>query len=485
MTEPATRRTDRVRRGHLRPAELADGAARVLAGNDTGTMVTAAPLLYPHMWSWDAAFISIGLAHLDIDRAAREIETLLGAQWRNGMLPHIVFGNGTGYFPGPDRWGTAELNPDAPANPSTSGICQPPVHAIALRRVVDIGRQGSRRDIARVEELLRHCWPRLYRWHEWLATYRDPHHTGLLSIVHGWESGMDNSPRWDGPYAAVRPGPDLPPYVRLDRGSVADADERPSDREYDRYLWLVEEMRRVRYKPAEVVRRSSFLVADVFVSALFALACEVLAVLGPDCGAAPDQVQRLREWAARSRTAVAETCAPGAGRDLDPPTGRRVGRFGAASESGRDAAGCLARDFDLRAETWLSTSTIAGFAPLLCGGLGPDRERAMLATFQGPEWAGFPGLLAAVPPSVSPANPGFRPRTYWRGPSWPVVTWLFGWALQRRGLLEPALRLRTEGLRLVVDGTFAEYYHPFSGEPLGSHRQSWTAAVVLDWLPTG
>jgi hypothetical protein len=456
VTEPATRRTDRVRRGHLRPAELADGAARVLAGNDTGTMVTAAPLLYPHMWSWDAAFISIGLAHLDVDRAAREIETLLDAQWRNGMLPHIVFGDGTGYFPGPDRWGTAELNPDAPSLPRTSGICQPPVHAIALRRVVDIGRRGTRRDVARVEELLRHCWPRLYRWHEWLATYRDPHHTGLLSVVHGWESGMDNSPRWDGPYAAVRPGPDLPAYVRLDRGSVADADERPSDREYDRYLWLVEEMRRVGYHPDEVVRTSSFLVADVFVSALFALACEVLAMLGPDCGAPPDRVSTLYEWAARSRAAVAATCDP---------------------------AGGLARDLDLRADRWLGTRTIAGFAPLLCGGLGADRERALLATFQGPEWAGYPGLLAAVPPSVSPADPGFRPRTYWRGPIWPVVTWLFGWALQRRGLLEPALRLRTESLRLVVDGTFAEYYHPFSGEPLGSHRQSWTAAVVLDWLP--
>ena len=32
------------------------------------------------------------------------------------------------------------------------------------------------------------------------------------------------------------------------------------------------------------------------------------------------------------------------------------------------------------------------------------------------------------------------------------------------------------------DGTFAEYYEPFTGEPLGSMQQSWTAASVLDWL---
>src|SRR5437870_13261801 len=95
VSELRTRRTDRARRGRLRSAELARAAAGVLTGNDNGTMVTAAPRLYPHMWSWDAAFISIGLAHLNVDRAAREIETLLGAQWRTGMVPHIVFGDDT------------------------------------------------------------------------------------------------------------------------------------------------------------------------------------------------------------------------------------------------------------------------------------------------------------------------------------------------------------------------------------------------------
>ena len=42
--------------------------------------------------------------------------------------------------------------------------------------------------------------------------------------------------------------------------------------------------------------------------------------------------------------------------------------------------------------------------------------------------------------------------------------------------------LREEGLRLVGAGDFAEYYDPFTGEPLGSMQQSWTAAAALDWL---
>lgn len=48
---------------------IATAAREVLRANDTGTLVKAAPALYPHQWSWDAAFISIGLATFDLPRA--------------------------------------------------------------------------------------------------------------------------------------------------------------------------------------------------------------------------------------------------------------------------------------------------------------------------------------------------------------------------------------------------------------------------------
>ena len=93
-----------------------------------------------------------------------------------------------------------------------------------------------------------------------------------------------------------------------------------------------------------------------------------------------------------------------------------------------------------------------------------------------------PDLLFRVPPSTSPVSRDFRPREYWRGPVWPVMTWLFSWAYGQRGWVERSLALRAEGLRQASDGTFAEYFEPFTGEPLGSMQQSWTAAAVLDWL---
>ena len=59
---------------------LARRAAGVLRRNDMGGWTRVAPRLYPHQWSWDTGFISVGLAHLDTDRAARELLTLFEHQ---------------------------------------------------------------------------------------------------------------------------------------------------------------------------------------------------------------------------------------------------------------------------------------------------------------------------------------------------------------------------------------------------------------------
>ena len=433
---------------------LAARAARVLRDNDTGAVITAAPRLYPHMWSWDTAFISIGLAHLDVRRAIAELDTLFAAQWRNGMVPHIVFTEDDAYFPGPERWGT-EVATDGSAHVRTSGICQPPVHAIAVRRVLDIARKSSPGDRVAAEGFARRIWPALYAWHRWLVEYRTPGSSGLVAIVHGWESGMDNSPRWDVPYSGVQPGAGLPPYVRKDVTLVGDPEERPTDREYDRYLWLIEEMRRAGYDQREIVRNSSFLVGDVFITALFAVSCDVLLELGEELGQSPSQLDEVADWAAKARAAVAASCH---------------------SVSG------MARDRDLRTGRWLDTQTIAGFSPLLCGGAPDGVQLRLLSLLDSERWSGHPELLTPVPPSVSPLRPGFNPRQYWRGPQWPVVVWLFGWAFERRGWHERSRKLRDGGIRLTDDGAFGEYYQPFTGEPLGSTDQSWTAAVVLDWL---
>lgn len=437
------------------PTQLSARAAYLLRGNDLGTMTTAAPRLYPHMWSWDAAFVAVGLAPLSVERAVTELDTLVSAQWSNGMIPHIVFANGVdGYFPGPARWQCRELARHAPVGVDTSGITQPPVHAIAVQRILDHARRHGRTTRSVAEEFLDRRWPDLMRWHRWLAHARDRDENGRITLYHGWESGMDNSPRWDIPYANVIPGP-VPAYQREDVTIVTDVSQRPTNGEYDRYLWLLEEMKSVHYDDVALADKMSFAVEDVFVSAVFALACDVLAVIGEEHSRPHADVRELHHWADRFRAGVAAT------------TDERSG---------------AARDFDVRSGRWIATETIAMFAPLLCGGLDRHAERALLHTFEGPRFCSHPDLRYAVPPSTSPVSRDFRPREYWRGPVWPVMTWLFSWAFARRGWAERSTMLRAEGLRQAADGSFAEYYEPFTGRPLGSMQQSWTAAAVLDWL---
>jgi hypothetical protein len=436
---------------------IAARAAYVLRDNSTGLITKAAPTLYPHQWSWDAAFNAIGIATVDLPRAFLELDSLFAGQWRNGLLPHIVFDPAAeGYWPGPATWECARYAEDASTAPLTSGIIDPPVHAIAVDRILAIAAAAGERELALAEAWAAHLYPRLLAWHRFLARDRTDKQTGLMTLFHGWESGTDNSPRWDAPYAGVVVGPDLPAYVRKDTGHVSDACQRPTDREYDRYLWLVEEAKRAGFDAGLLRESGSFQVGDVLFTAIFAAACDLLAALASRLKK-PDDVAELKDYAAQARAAV--FC------HVDETTG-------------------LAVDVDLRTGQWLRTETIAGFAPLISGGMPRYLKQRQVELLTGPRWAGHPSLKFAVPPSTSPESPAYDPACYWRGPVWPVFTWLLTWALHRSGEHAAASALRAASIAQLSDETFAEYYHPESGAPLGSLNQSWTAAAALDWLLT-
>jgi hypothetical protein len=107
-------------------------AKMVLDFNWMGEYTMPGPRLYPHQWSWGSALISIGYSHYDQHRATSGLTHLFEAQWKNGLLPQIVF-NPTfnNYFPGPNFW-HAEESPDYPKDSQTSGVVMPPVHATAV-----------------------------------------------------------------------------------------------------------------------------------------------------------------------------------------------------------------------------------------------------------------------------------------------------------------------------------------------------------------
>ena len=433
------------------------GATGVLRRNSIKSWTKPAPALYPHQWSWDSAFIALGLAHVDNQRATSELETLFDSQWATGKVPHIVFNPEApkeSYFPDAERWNSSALSEDAPAGSHTSGLCQPPVHAIAVLRIWETSRGKDERHVARARRFLEANYPRLFAWHRYLATARDPEGSGLVTIYHPWESGTDNSPRWDPSLQAVEVG-DLPPYTRHDLQHVADASHRPTDAEYDRYLWLLELLKKARYDETTIYDSHPFLVKDVLFSAILVAANVALLEIAQTLGAPGEERALMEGWIERGRK--------GLERRWDGDLG-------------------LCVDYDLLAGEPLRVRTVAGFAPLIAGGLGRERLGSLLATLGSPAFAGREGLRWSLPPSTSPDEPGFHPRSYWRGPVWPVANWLLWWSLIRVGESDPAARMRRETLGQLAEGGFAEYFEPFTGEPLGSPEQSWTAAVALDML---
>src|SRR5689334_7528750 len=98
-------------------ADLRERVIEVLRRSDLGGWTKAAPALYPHQWSWDSAFIAIGLAHVSAERAADELRALFRAQWKTGMIPHIVFSPAVprgAYFPDAHWWNCVALVAAAP-----------------------------------------------------------------------------------------------------------------------------------------------------------------------------------------------------------------------------------------------------------------------------------------------------------------------------------------------------------------------------------
>ncbi|OXM64526.1 MGH1-like glycoside hydrolase domain-containing protein [Amycolatopsis vastitatis] len=400
-------------------------AADVLAGNWLGSSTVPSRGLYPHQWSWDSAFIAFGLRHLAPERARRELLTLFSAQWRDGRVPHILFNPDTppeAYFPGPSFWHAGR----------TSGLVQPPVHARAVLAVHEADPDPV---------FLATLYPKLRAWHEYLRTRRDAGGRGLVAIVHPWESGMDNSPAWDGPLASVTPSTG---FVRRDLQHGAAAD-RPSDEDYGRYVRLAADYRDSGYQDF-----GDFVVEDPGFNALLADAelalAEIAGILGLPAAAAAH-----REAAARVAKALQDTL-------WDSTSGWFFAR-------------------DVRTGALTPEHTCAGLLPLLLPDLAV--APALVATATGPRFR--LGRVHGVP-SYDLTAPDFDPGRYWRGPSWFNVGWLVRQGLLRHGEHALASRLADDLAATAARTDFAEYCDPLTGAGHGARSFSWTAALTVDLL---
>ncbi|MFC4504850.1 MULTISPECIES: MGH1-like glycoside hydrolase domain-containing protein [Streptomyces] len=430
------------------PGSLHLRATAVLEGNWTGTSTVPSHRLYPHQWSWDSAFIAIGLRHVSPLRAQTELATLLDAQWGDGRIPHIVFNPSVpldAYFPSPDFWrsSTAGRAAGAPRTVQTSGIVQPPVHALAAWLVhrADPGLSRARGFLARV-------YPRLAAWHRYLLHRRDLGGGGLVSVVHPWEQGMDNAPSWDAPLARVAPAP-ARSFRRADLAHGAPED-RPTDLDYGRYVRLATDYRDAGYADGG----GEFAVEDPAFNALLIASEHALAHIAHELGAT-----------ATARHARAERLTAAlVDRLYDPAEGM-----------------FFCRDVrDMEGDGLIRERGVSGLVPLLLPGLPREVVAALVSTLRGPHFG--VGTATRLVPSYDLLGEAFDPHRYWRGPAWFNTAWLLERGLRLHGRPAEAQALREAALDTALTSDFAEYVDPYTGEACGATGFSWTAALTLDLL---
>ncbi|MFF3915561.1 hypothetical protein ACFYZB_19055 [Streptomyces sp. NPDC001852] len=458
-------------------------AAQVLDANWTGGSTVPSRSLYPHQWSWDSAFIAIGLRHVSPLRAQTELETLLAAQWADGRVPHIVFNPSVpldAYFPSPDFWrsSTAGRRAGAPRTVQTSGIVQPPVHALAawLVHLADPGLSHARGFLARV-------YPRLAAWHRYLLHRRDLGGAGLVSVVHPWEQGMDNSPCWDAPLARINPAP-ARSFRRADLAHGAPED-RPTDLDYGRYVRLAADYRDAGYADGG----GEFAVEDPAFNALLIASEHALARIAQELGAAGTARHTRAERL--TQVLVERLWDPSYGmflcRDLRDaaPGGRQIHeRAASGPDRERGSSGPVperstAGPTPAQAGPGLIPERgVSGLVPLILPELPREIAAALVRTLSGPHF-GLGGRTRLVP-SYDLLGEAFDPHRYWRGPAWFNTSWLLERGLRAHGERERADALRAAVLQLAEATGFAEYVDPYTGEACGATGFGWTAALALD-----
>ncbi|MFF5263302.1 hypothetical protein ACFY4C_30610 [Actinomadura viridis] len=421
---------------------LWNAAAGVLDANWTGSATIPSPGLYPHQWSWDSVFVSMGLARHRRDRAERELLSLFRGQWADGIVPHIVF-NGTlprhAYFPGPDLW-RSDKQSGAPHDVRTSGLTQPPLHALAALHLHECATPA---EAERSRDFLARLYPSLVEQHRYLARCRDMEDGGLVAICHPWESGMDNSPCWDRPLGALQ----LPPALYAP-GRIPQP--HPTGEDYDRYVWLVTLLREAGYRPDYMRDAHPFLIEDPLVNAAYLASTHALAEIAEIIGRDPVP---HRDQAERIHRALLD-------RLWDAGTG------------------CF-RARDLRDGGQLPFVGVAGFVPLLDPELPGAVVNDLIDLLLSSRFAGAAGFPV---PTCDIQDPAFERGGYWRGPTWINTNWLLWRGALGHGLPVIADLLRGSTLRLVRQSGFREYFDPFDGTGRGSHDYSWSAALVLDLL---
>ena len=432
--------------------DLFEQAKNVLKQNDRGLYTIPAHGLYPHQWLWDSCFTALGWRHIDVERAKMEILSMLRGQWKNGMVPHMIFTSGRNYQREHSIW-RSWVSPFAPDDVVTSGITQPPMLAEAIVQI------GQKLPLVERRSWYRQVYEPLLQYHLWLYADRDPHGEGLTLQIHPWETGLDNSPPWMSELHEHL----LPWWIRLLRKTHLETvtgwfrrDTRfvPREQRFSNTdaLALYDAQRRLRRKAYDIDKildHSLFAIEDLAFNSILIRANEHLLDIAKSIRAdVPTELLKSIELTHKRLEEL-----------WDPYTEQYYSR-------------------DFVTHKLIKVPSIASLLPLYAGTISKERAAQIVKPLENEHIFGPPYPVPSAPLN----SPWFNADHYWQGPTWFNTNWLIIEGLRRYGYKDHADALIEVSLELVKEGQFNEYFNPLSGKPLGAPNFSWTAAITIDWL---
>jgi hypothetical protein len=339
---------------------------------------------YPWMWLWDSCFHSIIYAALEDDRTLLEATSLFRWQTSDGMVPHMGYQSNVEF--GRLAWGSA----------GGSTITQPPMYGHMIRVLYEGGWD--------VEQLV---LPATRGLNFLLRRRRLP--SGLVGVVHPWETGMDDSPRWA-------------PWCLSGTHST---EWRSRKDEFARSL-IVE-------ASGSTIENPSFCVAPASFNALVAFNAMELACVTGD--------ESLR----RDGLVLAEI--------LDGYFDESAGTWADTSCDGGVSS---------------SVRTLDALLPALVTSSSGRAQRSLQLILDDQAFGARFG-----PCGVDQREPSFDPDGYWRGAAWPQLTYLFYVLAERMKSVDIQDSLARHAVESALKSDFAEYFNPLSGLGLGAVPQSW------------
>jgi len=409
-------------------------AKKTLLGNRRrGYTLPTNNKLYPAQWNWDSGFIALGYSYFNLNFALKEINTLLDGQWKDGMVPHILFHNTrTNYYPNYTAWNCGNKI-------YSSGITQPPILATISIEILNKNKI-NKTQLLNIKKITK----KIKKFHEWFIQFRDPKKTGLVSILHPWESGYDNSPIWDGPMNKVKIEKNIK-YKRADN-KVVNPDFRPLDIDYDRYVTIKNNLRKIKYNPKKVYKSSFFNVVDVGFNSIFLRANK-------------DLLKLLNTFNLKSV-------------ELESYISKSENKIVKLYNHKKN----IFFNIDLKNKKKINIPSITHYFILFADLKDKVLNNKIIKNLK--KHSSKEKYLLS---SVKSNHQKFEEKRYWRGPVWINCNWIIYQGLKNKNI-KFAKQIKRKTINLVKQKGFNEYFSCKTGKGFGATNFSWTAALFLDLI---